>query len=282
MDYYSTLGVARNATTDEIKKAYRSMAMKYHPDRGGDEKKFKEIEEAYRTLSDPQKKQMFDMGMDPNNQHRGGGFHGQGPFEFHFGGAPPGMEDIFNHFGFGFSSRPQRRNKSINVNVQLTLEEIFTGKDITAEVGLSNGQKKVVNISIPAGIEAGQQIRYQGMGDHSITSMPPGDLIVNIDVIRHPRFRREGNNLMHDVRITAWDAMLGTSISLTNLDNKQLNISVPRGTQPDTVLSCRGEGLPDVRNSRLRGDLLIKIKIDIPKNLTDEQISKIKEINGSI
>jgi len=84
MDYYSTLGINRNATADEIKKAYRSLAMKHHPDRGGDANKFKEIEEAYRTLSDPQKKQMFDMGVDPNQQSRGHGFHGQGPFEFHF------------------------------------------------------------------------------------------------------------------------------------------------------------------------------------------------------
>lgn len=281
MDYYSTLGVAKNATNDEIKKAYRSMAMKHHPDRGGDEKKFKEINKAYDVLSDPEKKRMVDAGIDPHNQ-QGRGFHGQGPFEFHFGGVPPGMEDIFTQFGFGFGGRPQRRNKSINVNVQLSLEEVFLGKDITAEVSMPDGQKKVVNISIPAGIENGQQIRYQGMGDCSISNMPAGDLIVNINVLRHKKFKREGNNLIHDIKINAWDAILGTSISLVNLDGKKLNITVPPGTQPDTVLSCRSEGLPDVRNSRIRGDLLIKIKIEIPKNLSNDQIKRIKEINGSI
>ena len=137
MDYYSTLGVAKSATTEEIKKAYRSMAMKYHPDRGGDEKKFKEIEEAYRTLSDPQKKQMFDMGIDPN-QSGNQGFHQGGPFEFHFGGG--GMDDMFHHFGFGFQ-QPRRRNKTISISVELTLEEVLIGKDINAEVSTGLGNK---------------------------------------------------------------------------------------------------------------------------------------------
>lgn len=278
MDYYSTLGLKRGASSDEIKKAYRSMAMKHHPDRGGDEKRFKEIEEAYRTLSDPEKKQMFDSGIDPN-QSNFSGFRNQNPFEFHFG-AHPGMDDVFNHFGFGFGGRPQRKNHSINVRVDLTLEEVLYGKDITAEVGLPNGKKKMINISIPAGIDHGQQIRYQGMGDSSIPDYRPGDLIVNINVMRHPRFQREMNNLFTDVKIPVWDAILGSSKHIQTLDGKTIDVKIPEGTQPDTVLSCKGEGLPDMR-SKLRGDLLIRIKIEIPKNLTSEQKNKIKEINGN-
>jgi curved DNA-binding protein len=278
MDYYSTLGVKRGASAEEIKKAYRSLAMKHHPDRGGDEKRFKEISQAYDILSDPEKKRMFDAGIDPNQAGQSG-FRNQG-FDFHFGG-PQGMEDIFNHFGFGFGSRPQRRNHSINVRVDLSLEEVLYGKDITAEVGLPNGKTKMVNISIPAGIENGQQIRYQGMGDNSLGDLRPGDLIVNINVIRHPKFQRDGNNLFLEIKIPVWESLLGTLKNIETIDRKTLNVKIPEGTQPDTILSCKGEGLPDMR-SKLRGDLLIRVKIEIPRNLTESQKTKIKEIYGSV
>lgn len=275
MDYYSILGLRRGASSDEIKKAYRQMAMKHHPDRGGDEKKFKEISQAYEFLTDPDKKRMIDSGVDPNQQQQH--FHNQGPFEFHFGGVPPGMEDIFNQFGFGFNRRPAR-NKTYNVNVTLTLEEVLTGKEMTAEIGLPNGDRKLVNISIPAGIDVGQSIRYQGMGENTYRDSPPGDLIVNVAIVPHMKFRRDGDQLIYDHKISVWEAILGGQLSIQTLDNKTLNITVPPGTQPETVLSCKGEGLPNMRN-KIRGNLLIKISIDIPRNLTEEQkeaISKFK------
>jgi curved DNA-binding protein len=273
MDYYSTLGLKRGASPDEIKKAYRSMAMKHHPDRGGDEKKFKEISAAYDTLSDPQKKQMVDQGMDPNAQ-QGGGFN-QGPFEFHFGAG--NFEDVFNQFGFGFGGRRPARNKSFNVNVVITLEEVLTGKEISAEVGIAGRDKKFVNISIPPGIENSQSIRYQGMGDHSIKEAPPGDLIVNVQVARHARFQREGDNLVYNHTISVWDALLGGTIRLETLEKRTIDVGIPPGTQPNTVLSCRTEGLPNVR-SRQRGNLLINISVEIPKNLSQDQIAAIKSI----
>jgi curved DNA-binding protein len=273
MDYYSTLGLKRGASDADIKKAYRSMAMKHHPDRGGDEKQFKEIEEAYRFLSDPQKKQMVDSGLDPNQQHHGQNRQGS-PFEFHFGG---GMEDIFNQFGFGFGGRPRPRNRTFNVNVTLTLEEVLTGKEISAEIGIPNGQRKMINISVPAGIANGQNIRYQGMGDNSIKEAPAGDLIVNISIVRHSKFERDGDNLIYNHRVSVWEAMLGGKLRIETLDKKSIDITIPAGTQPDTVLSCKGEGLPNIRN-RQRGNLLIKVGIDIPKNLTDNQKSKLRDI----
>lgn len=276
MDYYSTLGVKRGASSDEIKKAYRSMAMKHHPDRGGDEKKFKEISQAYDVLSDPQKKQMFDSGMDPN-QPQQQGFRGGNPFEFHFGAGD--INDMFGHFGFG--QRPQRRNSSVNVVVDLTLEEVLTGKDVTAELGMPNGQNKVINVSIPAGIEHGQQIRYQGMGGTEIPGIRAGDLIVNINVKRHPKFQRDGTTLIYEHKISAWDAILGGDVNITTLDGRTLNIGIPKGTQPDTMLSCRGEGIPDMRN-KVRGNLLIKLKVEIPKNLSVEQLEKIKKLKDEL
>ncbi len=286
MDYYSTLGVNKGASDDDIKKAYRKMAMKHHPDRGGDEATFKKISEAYDVLSDPQKKQMVDMGIDPRNQNTNtyGNSFNQGPFEFHFGGMPPGMEDIFGRFGFGggFNQRPLRKNKSLNITVAVTLEDVLIGKDLNAEITIpGTNKRKMINIAIPAGIEMGQQIKYEGMGDDSIRDLRPGDLIVNVDILPHPLFRREGSSLIFEKTISVWDAILGTTIDINTLDNKILTITVPKGTQPGTTLSCKGEGLPIIR-SRQRGNLLINLKVEIPKNLSDEQLNKVLDLKTTL
>jgi curved DNA-binding protein len=279
-DYYSILGLSKSASPDEIKKAYRSMAMKHHPDRGGDESKFKQINEAYEMLSDPEKKQMVDMGVDPTAQQQGPGGFQQGPFEFHFGSG--NFEDVFSQFGFGFGGRRrQNRNKTFNIVIDLSLEEVLTGKDINAEVTVPGGSKKSININVPPGIENGQQIRYQGLGDSSIPGVPPGDLLVNVRVSPHPSFRREGDHLIYEKLISVWDAILGTSLSIQTLGGKNIQVSIPSGTQPDTILSCRGEGLPNMRNKR-KGNLLVKISIDIPKNLSVDQLKIIRELKNAI
>ena len=278
MDYYATLGLKRGASDAEIKKAYRSMAMKHHPDRGGDEKKFKEISQAYDFLSDPEKRRIIDMGGDPNAQPGMGGFN-QGPFEFHFGSG--NFEDIFGQFGFGgFGRQPLRRNKSLNINVEVALEDILKGKDINAEISVPGGKNKIINIAIPPGIEHGQQIRYEGMGDDSIPSLRPGDLFVNVLIRNHPIFRREGTSLIFEKEISVWDAILGTTLNIKTLDEKTLSITIPAGTQPDTVLSCRGEGLPHMRTKQ-RGNLLIKVKVKIPKNLTADQKQSIENLKNN-
>ena len=277
MDYYSTLGLKRGASDADIKKAYRSMAMKHHPDRGGDEKKFKEISQAYDFLSDPEKRRMIDAGMDPNQQ---GGFRQQGsPFEFHFGTG--NMDDLFGNFGFGFGQRPMRRNKTLSINVEITLEDVLAGKDINAEIGIPGGRQKVINIQIPPGIEHGQQIRYEGMGDNSIPDVRAGDLIVNVLIRNHTTFKREGTSLIVEKQVSVWDALLGTSVNIETLDQKTLSINIPVGTQPDTVMSCRGEGLPHMR-TRQRGNLLIKIKVVVPKELTISQKQMIEQIRNGI
>jgi curved DNA-binding protein len=272
MDYYAILGLKRNASDAEIKKAYRSLAMKHHPDRGGNEKQFKEISQAYDFLSDPEKKQIIDLGGDPNAQP--GGFN-QGPFEFHFNTG--NINDMFGNFGFGgFGRQPQRRNQSLSVNVEISLEDVLNGKDLNAEVSIP-GRAKMINIQIPPGIEHGQQIRYEGMGDHSITNLKPGDLLVNVFVKEHGVFKREHTSLIIEKTLDVWDAVLGTDLEILTLDKKTLTITVPPGTQPDTVLSCRGEGLPNMR-TRQRGNLLIKIKVVVPRLLNSDQIALIKTI----
>jgi DnaJ-class molecular chaperone len=272
MDYYSTLGLKHGASDADIKKAYRSMAMKHHPDRGGDEKKFKEISQAYEFLTDPQKKSIIDLGGDPAQQPQQGFRSQGGPFEFHFGSG--NFEDIFSQFGF---ARQQPRNKSFNINVEITLEDVLNGRQINAEVGVPGGKKKIVNIEVPSGIEHGQQIRYQGMGDASVPNARPGDLLISVFVKPHAVFRREGDSLIFEKTISVWDALLGTELEIATLNGKTLNITIPPGTQPDTILSCRGEGLPNMR-SKVRGNLLIKIKVAVPKQISAAQVEMIKQL----
>jgi len=279
MDYYSTLGLQRGASDDEIKKAYRKLAMKHHPDRGGDQAKFKEISTAYDALSNPEKKRIVDMGGDPNAQPGMGGFHhsGHNPFEFHFNSG--NFDDIFGNFGFGggFGRQPMRKNKTLNINIEVTLEDVLKGKDLNAEITIPGGKNKMITIHIPPGIEHGQQIRYEGMGDDSISNLRPGDLIVNVFVKQHATFIRDNSSLILEKEISVWDAVLGTALEITTLDEKTLSITIPPGTQPETVLSCKGEGLPHMR-TRQRGNLLLKIKVRVPKNLTTEQLDTIKQL----
>lgn len=261
-DYYKTLGVGKNASPDEIKKAYRSLAMKHHPDRGGDEKKFKEIEEAYRILSDPAQKSNYD-----NPSPFGNGNMNEEIFEQFFR----------NPFGFSGGFRAGPRNPSVHVTIDITLEDAFRGKTIDAEIGLSNGKTKLVSINIPPGIETGMQVKYSGMGETLHPKLQPGDLIATIRVLNHRIWQRQGDHLIYEKSISAWDAILGTSLTVTTIDGKMLSINIPAGTQPDTMLSCKGEGMPNVKSGQ-RGNLLIKVKVEIPKQISKEQARLIEEI----
>ena len=276
MDHYSTLGVNKNASADEIKKAYRSLAMKHHPDRGGDQAKFQKIQEAYDTLGNDQKRQEYDFGQANPSGHQ---------FHFHTGNNP--FNDIFGGgfgpggFHFNFGQRPRQQNATVAITVEITLEEAYTGKSLDAEVQLTNGKRKLINVDIPAGVDNNSQIRYQGMGDDTISGIPPGDLIINIRIRPHQRYKREGPNLVLEQTMSVWDAILGMDITFSTLDGRQLSVTVPPGSQPETLLMCKNEGMPDI-HSGLRGNLYVKLKIQIPKNLTDAQKHKIIELKHGV
>jgi curved DNA-binding protein len=275
MDYYSTLGINKNANKDEIRKAYKKMSMQHHPDRtGGDDSKFKEINEAYQTLNDPKKKQMYDQfgTADPRqNQYR------SGDFEFNFGGSPFGnVDDVFQQF---FGNR-RAVNRPINVAVDVTLEDVLSGKTVGMEISLPTGRTKVVTIDIPAGVEHGQTIRYRGMGEQNISNAPPGDLNVQIRIRNHPRFQRLGDNILCEAKIDAWDLMIGTKTVISTLDNRSIEINIPAGTQTDTLLSCKNEGLPNM-NTKIRGNLQIRIKANI-KKYNAQQINSIRNFRDGI
>lgn len=271
-DYYQILGVDRNATQEDIKKAYRKLAMKHHPDRGGSQEDFQKIQEAYSILSDLEKKQQYD-----NPQHSFQGFHG----------APPGFEDIFRNFGFGgginidelFGRTRNVRNRTLNLQTTISLEEAFEGKEIVANIQLPSGKDHIINVKIPPGIQDNMTLRLKGIGDDTFTNVPPGDVHLTVNVLPHKEFQRTGDDLLKEIQISAFDAMLGTTVVVTTIEKKTLSISIAPGTQPGTTLRVHGHGMPNVKDSRFRGQLLLPIKVLIPY-LTEEQKEIIKKLKN--
>ena len=286
-DYYGILGVPKTATQDDIRKAFRKAAMKHHPDRGGDQAKFKEINEAHDILSDNDKRMMVDQGIDPLNpqQRQGHHFHSGGsPFEFHFGGNPH-MDEFLRGFGFntgfgGFQQPPPRKNKSLNINLNISLEEAYTGTTKELDLTYPGNNTRSIKIEIPKGVDNGVTIRYEGMGDRSNPNIPPGDLLVNIQIMSHPAFVREGMNLLRDVMVDCFSAITGSSVSFITLDGRKLEVTIPAGVQPGTTLGLKNEGMKDNRGNV--GKLYVRVNIQIPNNLSTEVIDLIEQIKQKI
>lgn len=276
-DFYNILGVDRNANQDDIKRAYRKLASQYHPDRGGDTAKFQEIQAAYDTLSDPNKRAEYD---NPQPQGFSGGF--PGGFNFH-GGMPPGFEDIFSQFGgnpFGFSFRtgaPQR-NRTLNLNTDITLEEAYRGKELIANVTLPSGREQTLEVKIPPGIQDGTTLRLSGMGDDSFPGMPRGDIHLTVRVMPHREFQRQGDDLVKTIDIDAVDAILGTVCDVKTIDGRTLQVTINPGTQHGQTLAAQGYGMPKMGDPRFVGRMLMNISIRIPTNLNEEQKDQLKKI----
>lgn len=276
MDHYSTLGVNKGASVDEIKKAYRGLAMKHHPDRGGDQIQFQKIQEAYDTLSNDQKRAEYDFQQQNPGGHQFHFHSGNNPFGDIFGGGGP-----FGGFHFNFGQRQRPQNSTVAITVDITLEEAYLGKSLDAEIQLGNGRRRLVNVDIPAGVDNNSQVRYQGMGDDTINGLPPGDLIINVRVRPHSKFKREGHNLILEYSVPVWDIILGTEINFYTLDGRQLSVSIPEGSQPDTMFMCKNEGMKDIHSGQ-KGNLYVKLKVQIPKHLSDSQKQKIIELKHGI
>jgi curved DNA-binding protein len=278
-DYYSILGVDRNASSEDIKRAYRRLASQNHPDKGGDTKRFQEIQAAYDTLSDPDKRSQYD---NPQPQGMPGGFH------FHTGGGmPPGFEDIFAHafggnnpFGdiFGQRRQPGPRNRTLNIQTQISLEEAFHGKELLANLTLPSGRNQTLEIKIPPGIQDGTTLRLSGMGDDSYANIPRGDIHLTVNILEHPVFQRQGDDLVRDIDITCVDAMLGKTVDIDTIDGRTLAVTINPGTQPGQILAAQGHGMPNINDSRFRGRMLMNINISIPTNLTDFQRAALSQV----
>jgi DnaJ-class molecular chaperone len=273
-DHYNTLGVSKTANPDEIKKAYRKLASQHHPDKGGNKEKFQEIQSAYSVLSDEQKRAEYD---NPKPQF-GGEFND---------GVPPGFEDIFgqmfgggrNPFGDVFGRRSQPiRNRTLNLQTQITLEESFSGKELIATVQLPSGRDQILEVKIPAGIRDGTVLRLSGMGDDIVSSAPRGDIHLGVHIIPHSVYQRNGDDLIRTLKISCLEAIVGCSKQFDTIEGKTLEINIPAGIQHAQIMNVQGHGMPKMEDARMRGRLLLSIDITVPTNLTDIQKDTIRQL----
>jgi curved DNA-binding protein len=278
MSHYDTLKVTETATPEEIKKAYRRLASKHHPDKGGNTDEFQRIEEAYRVLSNPESRQRYDL------ERKG------------FGGGPqfrwnqdtdgmPDLDDIFTQFNFGFRNRSEdpfermrqpRRNKDIRIEMGLGLEETLNPVGKTIQIQTTNGYRETININIPRGVEDGSMIKYPGLGDNFFSTLPRGDLYVLVRLIPHPRFRVHHSDIVCSLKISAYDAILGTQREITNLENKTFLLTVPPGTQYGTKLRIKDQGLYSTNGAR--GNLLVEVEVYIPKETDHHRKELLEEL----
>lgn len=295
-DYYKLLGVAKTASAEEIKKAYRKLAMKNHPDRTkGDktaEERFKKISEAYAVLSDKEKRKEYDtFGSE--------GFHQRFSQEDIFRGSD--LNDIFRDLGFGwndlFSSRGGRtrftqgggpfggagqpnqaqiKGADVVYEMPLTLREIAQGTSKTVTLQ-HQGQTERINVQIPKGMLSGKKLRLAGKGNPSPYGGPAGDLFIQAKVLNDPMFSTEGQDLFINREIKISEALAGTTISVPTLDDRQLSLKIPSGTKHGTKMRLSGHGLPAMKGSA-QGHLFVRILIHIPKKLTPEQKELVERL----
>ena len=290
-DYYETLGLAKSASADEIKSAFRKLARKHHPDLAKDKKaaeeKFKEINEAYEVLSDPEKRKKYDEygsnWQNPGNGFQGapgggsgygsGGFGGgsAGGTDFHFGGT--GYSDFFEQFfgtrrgrgfggGAGFEETPQR-GRDVEADILVTLDEALNGA--TRQISFRKGNAPDVQtytVRVPKGVREGQRIRLAGQGESG------GDLYLRVKMQQHPDYRFEGADILHDVEVPAWRAVLGGELTIPTPDGKA-KLKIPAGTQSGRKFRIPGRGLPEKGGGR--GDFYAVMEIEVPETLTPEQ-----------
>ena len=290
-DYYKVLGVDKKATPDEIKKAFRKLAVKYHPDRNPNDKsaedKFKEINEAYAVLSDPQKKEQYDT-------FGSNGFHKQYSQEdifrgFDFGGTfkdmgMGGNEDIFSRlFGGAFGRgggmggyRPgPQRGGDLEMETDVSFRDAVNGAEKVVAFR-RNGKREELKIKVPAGVDNGSKIRISGKGGQGEGGGPAGDLFLIIRVLPDPVFTRDGGDLFLERQIPFSAACLGTSMDIPTLEGDK-RIKIPAGIQPGTKIRLKGYGVKPL-GSNAKGDLFVKITIHVPESLNGEQKKLVEEL----
>jgi curved DNA-binding protein len=300
-DYYNVLGVKKNASDEEIKKAYRKLAMKYHPDHAkGDkasEEKFKKISEAYAVLSDKEKRKEYDTygsegfrqrfsqedifrGFDFSDIFREFGFGGGKTFS----GQGGGMRFTFGGGGAPFGARPGRQAKAMKgsdvvYELPLTLREVLNGVEKTVAIQ-NQGRTERISVKIPKGMTSGKKLRLTGKGNASPYGGPPGDLYIQAKVLNDPVYALEGRDLVINRHLKPSELILGATLSVPTIDNKQMSLKVPPGTRPGTKMRLSGQGLPAMKGDS-RGDMFVRILVDIPKNLNSSQKEAVRQLAES-
>lgn len=294
-NYYKTLGVSKNATADEIKKAYRKMARENHPDAGGDEEKFKDINEAYEVLSDEKKRKLYDQyGTADQNQVPFNWGGGAVSFEDLFGGAGSWSEILerlrngegafgtnwdFSGMGAGFGQQANRpvKGQDTTVNMKVSFDEALHGttKRVTVRVP-GRDDKTTLDVKVPAGAIDGGRLRFKGQGVPGKNGGAAGDLLIITKIAAHPQFSRKGADVLTTAHIDMASAALGTSIVVPTPDGGKVRVKVPAGTQSGTVLSVKGKGAPRVKGVG-NGDLKITLDIPVPTSLNDGQRKALED-----
>ena len=267
MDYYSILGIPRTASDKDIRKAYKKQSMQHHPDRGGDEEKFKQVNEAYSTLKDPQKRAEYD---NPRQQFN---------FNSHdFNGRHP-FDDLFGNF----NQHRTPRNRDIRLVAAIDLKDVVLGKHLILQYKLNSGKMEVVQVDIPAGAKHGDTIKFHGLGDDGHPRYPRGDLDVKIKVSKIKDWDRDGNNLITKKSVNVFDLLLGCAIIVKTLDSKSVQLKIPKGTKSGQIFSIGGYGIPDL-NTGKRGNLFVSIESEMPiiedQQIIDQLLHIKQSING--
>ena len=282
-NYYDTLGVTETASDAEIKKAFRKLAAQHHPDKGGNQSKFQEINEAYDTLKSAEKRNEYDAMRKYGTRNFGKGEN------FSFNMNDFFSEDVFEDFFSGFSFGPggrgntrvyQRRpraNKSVNVRLSVSIKEVMQTVDKTLSLRLPSGRDEIVQVKIPAGCQDGATFKYKGLGDDTNPEWPRGDLLVNVNVLDSDGYTRRGNDIWTDRTISCFEAIRGCEFKIRTLDDKTLKVRVPAGTQPGTVINLKGHGMPIHNSLNIRGNILIRVNVIIPQ-LNERDMEKIKDL----
>ena len=284
-NYYDILGVKEDASNEQIKKAFKDIAKKEHPDRGGDEARFKEANEAYDTLKNSQKRHDYDtmrkFGGTGGQQHP---FFNEDIFGDFFSGFGNGDMDFGGRFNFTqgpgrartFRSS-NRGNRNVQVRMAISIKEAMKEEEKTINYKLPSGRDEYATVKIPAGVQHGITFKFAGMGDDSIKNMPRGDLMVVMSVLDSDGYTRKGNDLYTDKTIDCFQAVRGTEFNLKTLEDNIIKIKVPSGTQHGTLLSVKGRGMPVHKTLNIRGNLYVKIHILIPQ-LSAADLKKIKDL----
>lgn len=298
-NYYDVLGVQKNASEDEIKKAFRKLAVKYHPDNGGDENKFKEISEAYETLSNSDKRREYDQllmyGGIPGRGAAGGAYAG--------GAAGVNIGDILNSmfsgngaftndWGQGFSSpfgggaaggrQRSRRGDDLSLTVDVSAEDAFRG--VTHKVTYripSTGEQQAIAVSVPAGAVDGGKLRYKRRGEYGINGGERGDLVVTTHVEEHPLFKRKGADVTMELPISIYEAALGCSVDVPTPGGATVRLKVPAGTQTGKKFRFKEMGAPDVKHRGKTGALLVKVVVKVPTALSDEERTSLEHLRDA-
>ncbi len=294
--FYDVLGVSRDASDKEIKTAFHKLAQKYHPDAGGDEQKFKEISEAYETLSNPDKRKEYDQML-----MFGMGGNGPGGGAYTYTGGGQGWGDIFDSIfrgegafgtdwaqgfggqgfgGMGGAGRTRsRKGSDLSLSIDVSAEDAFRGvtRKVTYRVP-STGEQQTITVNVPAGAVNGGKLRYKRRGEYGANGGERGDLVITTRVAEHPLFKRKGADVTMELPVSVYEAALGTQIEVPTPGGTAVRLKIPAGTQSGKTFRFKDLGAPDVKHRGRTGALLVTVKVEVPTALTDEERTKLREL----